>query len=77
MCISENLAENDVKNVPHDFKRRPDVMHEISLTPRHVRRHFLSLFGFMEIPVGYARKDSGENREQSCLVCKKNTEITA
>ena len=33
--------------------RHTDVMHESSL----VRRHFLAPVGFVEIPVGYARKN--------------------
>ena len=37
--------------------RHPDIMHESRLTPRqHVRQQFLAPVGFMEIPVGNARK---------------------
>ena len=35
---------------------RPDIIHESRLTRASVRRHFLALVGFMEIPVGYVRK---------------------
>ena len=49
--------------------RRPDIIHENRLTPPRVRRHFLAPVGFMEIPVGYARKDlsTGETRGKPFL----------
>ena len=39
------------------LNRRPEIMREIRLIPTRVRRYFLAPVGFMEIPVGYARKD--------------------
>ena len=60
MLTLKRLAENDVKTCKMTSKRhnrRPDIMHESRLTIPRVRRHFLAPVGFMEIPVGNARKD--------------------
>ena len=53
--MSKRLAENDFKTSKMTSKL--SYWHhagELSYTP-HVRRHFLALVGFTEIPVGYAR----------------------